>query len=203
MSAEYFYDIEQNSPEWDEMRAGLVTSSEIGTVLASGRGSAPSKTRRKYMLNLIADRLGAAPSDRYVSAQMERGHAMEQEAADAYALLTDDDPQLIGFVRNGETGASPDRLIGDNGLLEIKTKDRHRQLECLLQEGIPAEHLPQLYGQLWICEREWVDFCSYWPGIKPVIRRLYRNDKEIARIKEGVDKFLDELHGLMERVKAA
>lgn len=198
MTAEYFHDIEQNSPEWDELRRGLVTSSELKTVLSQGRGRQPSVTRRKYMLNIIADRLGAAPSDRYTNHQMERGHLMEQEAVDAYAFLRDQEPALIGFVRNGECGASPDRLIGGNGLLEIKTKDRHRQLECLLSGKVPTEHDAQLQGQLWICEREWVDFVSYWPGLDLFVCRVHRDEKKIKSIELGVTMFLNEMKELMQ-----
>lgn len=203
MTAEYFYDVAQNSPEWDELRRGIITSSELSTVLSQGRGRQPSITRRKYMLQLIADRLGAAPSDRYVNNQMERGHLMEQEAVDHYAFMTDVEPTLIGFVRNGEVGASPDRLVGDSGLLEIKTKDRHRHLECLLSGEVPSEHHAQLQGQLWICEREWVDFVSYWPGLTPFIKRVHRNEPEITSIRLGVEMFLREMHELMGRLKAA
>lgn len=203
MTAEYFFNIAQNSPEWDNIRRGLITSSEMKTVLMSGKGSQPSVTRRKYMLNLIADRLGAAPSDRYVNHQMERGHRMEQEAVDAYAFLYDAEPQLIGFVRNGECGASPDRLLGDNGLLEIKTKDRHRQLECLLSDKIPSDHIKQLHAQLWICEREWVDFASYWPGLELFVKRVHRDEKLIKSIELGVTMFLNEMHELMATLEAA
>lgn len=198
MSVEYFYDLEQNSAAWDEIRRGIVTSSELKCVLAKGRGNEPSVTRRKYMLDLIADRLGAAPSDRYTNHQMERGHLMEQDACDSYAFLYDADPLPIGFVKNGETGASPDRLLGDNGLLEIKTKDRHRQLECLLSVNVPAEHIRQLQGQLWICEREFVDFVSYWPGLELFVRRVHRDEALIKSIELGVTMFLNEMKELME-----
>lgn len=200
MTAEYFYDIEQNSPEWDALRRGIVTSSELKCVLAKGRGREPSITRRKYMLDLIADRLGAAPSDRYTNAQMERGHILEQEAVDAYAFLYDADPAPIGFVRNGEIGASPDRLLGDNGLMEVKTKDRHRQLECLLSDEVPSEHIRQLQGQLWICEREWVEFVSYWPGLDLFVKRVHRDETQIKSIELGVTMFLNEMYELMEKL---
>lgn len=200
MSAEYFYDIAQNSPEWDSIRRGIITSSELKSVLAKGRGKEPSITRRKYMLSLIADRLGAAPSDRYTNQQMERGHLLEQEAVDAYAFLYDAEPQLIGFVRNGEIGASPDRLLGDNGLMEVKTRDRHRQLECLLSDEVPAEHIRQLQGQLWICEREYVEFVSYWPGLELFVKRVERDEKLIKSIELGVEMFLNEMNELMEAI---
>lgn len=199
---EYFYDVEQNSPEWDALRRGLVTSSEFHTVLAKGRGNQPSVTRRKYMLNLIADRLGAAPSDRYVNHQMERGHAMEAEAIALYEFMRDAETARVGFVRNGTVGASPDRLRDEAGLVEVKSKDRHRQLECLISGKVPAEHMVQLQGQLWVCEREWVDFVSYWPGLDLFVKRVHRDDSEIERISNGVDLFLSEMNQLLESLQA-
>lgn len=201
MKPEYFYDIDQNSPEWNEIRRGVVTSSEFSTVLAKGRGGKPSVTRRKYMLSIVADRLGAAPSDRYTNAQMERGHLLEADAVNEYTFLTDRETQLIGFVRRGDAGASPDRLVGDNGLLEVKTKDRHRQLECLLAGEVPSEHRVQIQGQLWVCEREFCDFVSYWPGLDLFVKRVERDEKEIKRIEEGVAAFMAEVRVTMQELQ--
>jgi hypothetical protein len=200
---EIFRDIEQTSPEWDEIRRGIVTASELATVMASGRKKGePSITRARYLRRLAAERCGAAPGESYSNAHMERGQVMEAEARRVYSLLTDEEPELIGFVRNGETGCSPDALIRADGLLEIKTKLPHLQVEVLEGGIVPSEHVAQVQGQLWICEREFVDFVSYWPGLPPFIKRVGRDEPYIKALAEEVDRFNEELALLVERVRS-
>ena len=200
MKAVYHYDIAQNSPEWMAVRAGIPTASEFDTVMASGRGGGESKTRRKYMLRLIAQRLGADNPEPYTNASMERGHEMEMEARRTYAFINDCEPTLVGFVRRGDVGASPDALIGEDGLLEVKTKQPDLHLEVLLAGVLPPEHKPQVQGQLWVAEREWCDFVSYWPKLPPFIHRVYRDEAYITELANGVAQFMDELVALQAKV---
>ena len=100
----------------------------------------------------------------------ERGRVMEGEARRLYEFLNDAELQHVGFVRNGNTGCSPDSLIGDGGVLEIKTKLPHLQIEVLIADELPPEHKAQVQGHLLVCDRDFVDFASYWPKIP-----LFRN----------------------------
>jgi hypothetical protein len=197
------YDCEQGSPEWFACRAGIPTASEFATVMAKGRTKGEtSKTRRTYMLKLIGERLTGEPMYNYQNDHMERGKEMEGEARAMYEMIRDVDTARVGFVRNGEKGASPDSLIGNDGMLEIKTKLPHLQLDLLLSGDFPSEHMAQCQGQLWVAEREWVDFCSYWPKLRPFVIRVHRNDTYIKNLSAEVDAFLSEMHELMERVQA-
>lgn len=196
----------QGTPEWHACRLGLPTCSEFATVLMQGRKKGePSVTRRKYMLTLIGERLTGNPSDElsYTNRHTERGHAMEPEARRLYAFAHEVEPQIVGFIRNGEKGGSPDALIGDAGMLEIKTKLPHLQLELLLAKEVPAEHVTQLQGLLWVAEREWIDFVSYWPGLEPFIKRVHRDEVAIKSIALGVEMFLNEMNELMNKLEAA
>lgn len=195
------FDCEQGSPEWHSCRCGIPTASEFSTVLAKGRGGGESVTRRKYLLTLIGQRLTGKVEEGYTNGHMERGKTMEEEARDLYSMVADIEPQRVGFMRRGDAGASPDSLIGTDGLLEIKTKLPHLQLECLLSDQVPTEHVAQIQGQLWIAAREWVDFVSYWPGIKLFRKRVYRDEAYIAKLKVAVDEFNNELLELLEKVK--
>jgi hypothetical protein len=154
------------------------------------------------MLTLIGERLTSeiAPEG-YTNAHMERGQEMEAEARAAYAFLADVEPELVGFIRNGDAGASPDSLVGANGLVEIKTKLPHLHLDALLLDRLPPEHVAQVQGQLWIAEREWVDFVSYWPKLRPFVKRVHRDEPYIASLKVAVQEFNDELLALMEKLK--
>jgi hypothetical protein len=200
------FDCEQNSEAWHALRRGLVTGSQFATVLAHGKGgkSDPSVLRRKYMLTLISDRMGGAPTDGYSNFHMERGKAMEAEALNLYALMQDTAPQRVGFVKNGpDVGCSPDAFVDMNGMAQVKTALPHIQLERVLKQELPVEHIPQLQGELWVCEREWNDFISYWPGLPLMVVRVYRDETAIKSIELGVEMFLNEMFELMARLEAA
>lgn len=193
----------QGEPEWFSARAGIPTASEFDTVMAHGKGGAPSKTRRTYMLKLLGERITGQVIEGYSNAHMERGKAMEAEARAAYALMADVEPELVGFIRNGNVGCSPDSLIGDNGINEIKSKLPHLQLELLFTGEMPSEHVAQVQGQLWVAEREWCDFVSYWPGIRIFVKRVYRDEKYIANLSIEVRMFLEELSALENKYRQA
>ncbi len=193
-------DCEQGTPEWFAARLGIPTASEFSTVLASGKAGAESKTRRTYMLKLAGEIITGEPMERISNAAMERGHEMEPDARNLYALLHDADPELIGFIRNGQKGCSPDALIGSNGLLEIKTKAPHLHIDALIRDSFPAEHVAQCQGALWVSEREWIDLAMYWPKLPLFVKRAYRDEAYISRLSDEVDLFNDQLADLVEQV---
>jgi hypothetical protein len=192
---------EQGSDDWFRSRMGIPTASEFSTVMAKGKGKAESKTRRTYMLKLIGERMTEQPMESYSNHHMERGKVMEEEARNAYAFMTDREPELVGFIRNGEKGASPDSLIGSDGLLEIKTKLPHLQLDVLMEDRLPPDHTAQVHGQIWVAEREWADFVSYWPGLPLFVKRVYRDEEYIKTLSQEVDRFLSDLHDMMETIR--
>ena len=110
---EIFSEIEQGSAAWRQIRAGLPTASNFKCILAKGEG----KTRKSYLNRLAAEIITGNPMESFKSSEMDRGNQMEGEARNYYAYLTDTDPELIGFVRNGKKGASPDSFVGADGLL--------------------------------------------------------------------------------------
>lgn len=194
-------DCEQGSPEWFAARAGIPTASMFDTVCAKGRGGAESKTRKKYLYQLAGERITGQPMENYSNGYMERGKAMEGEARDLYAMVNDCEPQRVGFMRRGDAGASPDSLIGPDGLLEIKTKAPHLQIEVLLADRLPPEHVDQVQGQLWISGRSWCDFVSYFPGMPLFVARVHRDEKHIATIKAEVEEFNAEMAALLVRIQ--
>lgn len=189
----------QGTPEWFAARAGIPTASRFCDVMASGRGGAESKTRRTYMLKLAGEIITGEPMDSFSNVHTERGHEMEPEARNFYAFKHDCEPQLVGFIRSGNAGASPDSLIGADGLLEIKTKLPHLLLDVLLRGDFPADHRAQCQGQLWIAEREWIDLICYWPKMPPHIIRAHRDEEYIKQIAAAVDQFNDELAEIVAR----
>lgn len=191
------FEFEQNSPEWFAARLGIPTASEFKTVMAKGEG----KTRKTYMCKLAGERLTGEPCEKYSNAHMERGHEMESEAANLYTFMRDIEPRRVGFIRNGDAGCSPDGLIGEGGLVEIKTKLPHLQIEVLLADRLPPEHVAQCQGALWIAEREWLDFVSYWPKLPLFVKRVHRDETYIEKLAKEVAAFNAELLELIERIE--
>ena len=192
---------EQNSEPWFAARLGIPTASRFKDVLAKGQGL----TRKKYLYTLAGERLTGEMAESFTTEAMERGHAMEAEARERYAFQRDAEPQLVGFMRRkvGEhwIGASPDALLGEEGLLEIKTKAPHLQLECLDGGRLPPEHVAQVQGQLWVSGRQWCDFVSYWPKLPLFVCRVERDDAYIAALSAEVMAFCDELETLTTKYR--
>ena len=201
IDAPEIFDCEQGTPDWFEARRGVVTASRFSDVLAKGQGI----TRRKYLLTLAGEAITGECAESFSNAHMERGHVMEADARNLYAFAHDVEPQFVGFMRRGRVGASPDSLIGENGMLEIKSKLPHIQLDVLEKGKLPSEHVAQVQGQLWIAGRDWCDFVSYWPRLPLFCIRVERDDKYIETLSQAVADFVGELDTYIERfgVKAA
>ncbi len=190
-------DCEQNSEAWLLARCGIPTASCFSKVLAKGEG----KVRKSYMLELAGEIITGKPNDGYSNDHMKRGHEMEPDARGQYAFERRVMPQVVGFVRNGAKGCSPDSLVGNDGVLEIKTKIPALHLECLMRDGFPPEHRAQCQGHLWVTEREWLDLAVYWPGLPLVVHRATRDEEYIRTLAAEIDRFNEELAAIVERVK--
>ena len=175
----------------------------FATILAKGKDGGASATRKTYLYKLAGEVLTGEPAENYTNGHMERGHEMEGAARDLYAFMHDADPELVGFITNHGAGCSPDSLVDERGMLEIKTKLPHLHIEALLRDGIPPEHKAQCQGQLWLAEREWIDLAIYWPKLPLIVRRVTRDEAYIRDLAAGVAAFSDELAQLVERVKGA
>lgn len=196
-------DCDQGSPEWFAARLGVPTASKFATVCAkTPKGTGRGKTSTEYMLKLAGEIITGQPMDSYSNHHMERGTEMEGEARDLHALMSGTEPQPVGFIRSGQKGASPDSLIGSDGLLEIKTALPHILIDRLLSEPrLPPGHKAQVQGQLWVAEREWCDFVTYWPGLPLFTIRERRDEDYIANLASEVDQFNDELAAIVEKLR--
>lgn len=189
---------EQGSAEWLSARLGLATASRFSDVLAKGEG----KTRGKYLRELAGEIIaGDVEPDTFSNGHMERGKLLEGEARNLYAYMEDVEPQIVGFIRNGRKGASPDSLIGDKGGLEIKTALQHIQIERLARGTLPPEHKAQVHGSMWVAEREWWDFVSYAPKLPLFVHRVHRDDAYIAELSKAIDAFNEELDNLVNSIR--
>jgi hypothetical protein len=196
------FDCDQGSETWLRIRMGIPTASEFATLLSTGRGGGESKTRRTYLYKLAGERITGTPMESYTNKYMERGKALEPEARDYYQFLTNSKLQRVGFIKNTNKGCSPDSLIGNDGMLEVKTEAPHLLIERLETDKLPDDHYAQLQGNLWVSEREWIDALIYFPGMPASLKRVFRSDEYIKNLAIAVDKFNDELDSLVERIKA-
>lgn len=193
--------VEQGTPEWFDLRKGIPTASEFECLIKKTAAGKPSATRQTYMLQLAGEVLTGEPPENFFSLYTERGKRLEPEARDLYAFLSDSEPAQVGFLTNHGAGCSPDSLIGDVGMLEIKTKAPKTLIEAILADEFCAEHKAQCQGALWVAEREWIDLAVYWPGLPLFVKRAHRDEAYIATLAEAVEAFNTELAGVVEKVR--
>jgi putative phage-type endonuclease len=192
---------EQNTPEWHAARCGRVTGSRIADVMIKLASGKPSAMRATYMGELLAERLsGTQTMDSYQSPAMRWGHENEAKACDAYAFLFNVEPVAVGFVLHPTldmAGASPDRLVGDKGLIQIKCPNSSTHAETLLGAPIDKKYLQQMQWEMCCAEREFCDFVSFDPrfplGMQLVRKRIMRDDATIKEMEREVTLFLGEL----------
>jgi putative phage-type endonuclease len=202
-------DVEQGSAEWIACRLGKITSSRISDILAKGKGDKPSATRKNYMYQLLLERLTGEMADHYSSPEMQRGLEKEQSAADAYEAETYSIVTKCGFFESPDgvmSGSSPDRLVGDDGLIEIKNPNTSTHIETKMSGDIKREYILQMQHQMYCSGRKWVDFVSYDDrlpiNLRLFIKRIDRDEKMIEEILSEVKLFLSELDELEIQVRA-
>lgn len=197
----------QGTEAWKKERAGHCTASRFKDVLAKIK-TGEAATRRNYRVQLVTERLIGAPiSNGFTSKAMEWGTATEPLARMAYEARTGDPVIETGFHHHPKiewVGASPDGLVGSDGLIEIKCPEPATHMEWLLDGVCPSEHVAQVQGQLWITGRTWCDFVSYDPrfpeNLRLLVARVERNDSYIAELEKQVRLFLREVDQLHDRL---
>lgn len=190
---------------WLADRLGKFTGSNAWKCTKRLKDGGRSQEWTNYKIELIGERLTKMRQDVFLNAAMLHGIETQPDAERAYEAHTDTRTQEVWFVPHGTipmSGASPDRLVGSDGILEIKCPLSRTHLETLLSKEIPEKHLPQLMWELACTGREWVDFVSYDPRLPKELRlfvkRLYRDDEKIKDMENTVRDFLDELDADMK-----
>lgn len=185
----------QGSPEWIALRAGKVTASRLSDWLSvSKRDGKPLKSRKDYELELQFERQFKVPFTRFVTRAMEEGVAAEDEVANQYASLTGNSVETCGAFYSKDFVASPDRLVGEDGLLEIKWLYDMSFMD-ILQNGVPDNYMLQIQGQLMASGRKWCDFAAGNGNTnKMKIIRVKRDTTIIKQIKESLAN-LEEVFG--------
>lgn len=193
-------EIVQGSAEWKAIRCGKVTASRVADVIArtkTGYGA----SRANYAAELVAERLTGVVIEGYTNAAMQHGTMTEPEARVAYEFHTDQSVVEIGFIEHpnlDKCGASPDGLVGEDGLVEIKCPNTATHIDTLLSGKIPAKYETQMLWQMACSGRKWCDYVSYDPrlpeSMRLFVKRLHRDDKRIEEITGEVMAFLIEVN---------
>ena len=193
-----YYDIEQNSDEWMALRCGKFTASMFKDLFAKET----TQTYQDAIYKIVFERLTGEVPESFSNDWMQRGHELEQEASDWYSLTTGYEVLNGGFFKLSDwIGASPDGLIGDNGLIEIKCPKFSTQIDYLLKRELPKNYYYQVYGQLLVTDRQFCDFIAYHPKFKNLIIRIER-DKEVDKmILEKLDKAIKEVETIINKLK--
>jgi hypothetical protein len=192
---------EQGSPEWFQCRAGHITSSVIDDVL---RKKADAVTRQNLKARIVAEILSGKPCEEgYQSKWMQDGKDKEPFARTAYELRENVMVETVGFVYHPtieRCGTSPDSLVGDDGVLEIKCPRIATHVDYLLRDRVPPEYIKQCIWHLVCTRRKWVDFVSFAPELPDhlqlFIKRMEVDDEVVAMFEKEARQFLDEVNGL-------
>jgi putative phage-type endonuclease len=192
--------LEQRSPEWYAARCGKVTASRIGDILKTIRNGNYAASRRNYAAQLVTERLtGKVTENSYTNEYMEWGKEQEPIAREKYQEQTGNTVNEVGFINHPDipmSGASPDGVVGDDGLLEIKCLIKANHIDILLTEDL-EKYKYQMLWQMACTRRKWCDFVSYNPELPEhmqlFVKRLEYDEHEISRIELEVQNFLSEV----------
>ena len=205
-AAQYTYErhtldgFDQGSDEWLEARRGIVTASIVGKLLTPTRRVASNDTSRSVTIGLAAERITGVVPPSFVTADMMRGIVEEPLARALYAesrgiRVTEVPFQVLECTRSSGTqslsytvGYSPDGLVGDDGLIEIKSRNQRVQVQTILDDAVPAENMAQIQCGLWVSGRVWCDYVSYSSGMPLWVKRVTRDEAWIAAIQAAAEQ---------------
>lgn len=195
-------DIEQHTEEWYSARRGIPTASGFSKIVTS-KGE-PSKQAKKYMYQLAGERVAGSSEEGFKSLYMNRGNEVEAEARAYYELITGNTVKQVGVVyKNDEKlfSCSPDGLVADEGGIQIKCPSMAVHVEYLINGKLPTDYFVQMQGELFVTERKWWDFVSYYPCLNPLIIRVERDDSFISKFEPELIKFCKELDIVTEKIR--
>ncbi|MDN5963015.1 lambda exonuclease family protein [Acidipropionibacterium jensenii] len=195
MTLKIYDNLTQGTDEWLEARRGIVTASVVGQLITT-RTMKPANndTSRGLMMTLLAERITGFIDPVYVSEDMLRGTMEEPIARQAYADHTGTEVKQVGFMAwedIGDThlGYSPDGLVGDDGLIEIKSRRPKKHVKTILEDRVPPENVAQIQCGLLVSGRAWLDYVSFCSGMPLWIKRVYPDDQWADAIMSAVAKF--------------
>ena len=198
---------EQRTDEWFAQRVGKVTASRVADVIAKTK-TGYSASRANYLADLVVERLTGKPASAFSNAAMEWGTEQEPIARAAYSARTGELVEEVGFIAHptiAASGASPDGLVGDDGLVEFKCPNTATHLEYVLEGNPPQKYITQMQWQMACTGKAWCDFVSFDPRLperlQMLVKRIPRDDTYIAMLETEITKFLAELDEKIDQLQ--
>lgn len=181
------HNIEQCSPEWFELRAKKMTASHANTIQANGKGL------KTYITDMMAESYSSAEPENYTNAHMERGNELEPMAREVYELENDVKVEQVGFIERDEySGCSPDGLVGDEGMIEIKCHADKKHFRLILNgsDELDKKYIDQMQMQMLVAGREWADMVCYNPNFKQssLVFRIEADEAMFKKLEAGLAK---------------
>lgn len=201
-------EIVQGSPEWHALRLGKVTASRAADVVAKTK-TGWGASRANYMAELIAERLTGVPAESYMNAAMQWGIDKEPDARAAYEWVNGCEVEQAAFIEHATialTGCSPDGLVGNAGLVELKCPNTATHIDTLLGSEIDKKYLTQMQWQMACTDRQWCDFVSFDPrmpeSMRLYVKRIPRDDVAIKSLEKDIKEFLAELDNKVQALRS-
>jgi putative phage-type endonuclease len=198
----------QGSDEWFKARLGKVTASRLVEVMTNGNGEAKSVTREKYKMDLACELLSNTKAESFTNDAMARGAELEPIARMFYEVKFNVVVQEVGFINHPfvlMSGASPDGLVSDDGMIEIKCPNKNTHGTTILNGEISTKYMCQMQWQMACAGRAWCDYVSFCPemidGLELFVKRVPRDDEFIAKAEQAVTKFYDEVIEIITQIK--
>lgn len=196
--------MEQRSEEWFKARLGKVTASRVADVLAKIK-TGESASRRNYKIQLVSERLTGEKQETYINQAMQDGIDREFYARERYVQQFGE-VEEVGFIQHPtlEAGASPDGLVGEDGIIEIKCPLGTTHTETLMTQEVPSKYIPQIQWQLRCTGRKWCDFISYNPmfpeHLQLFVKRVEADEQYQLMLEKEISDFLIEVQTVIDRL---
>lgn len=213
MNARVPIEAAQGTPNWHAARRGHLTGSRMADAMSyltrktkNGDKGDSSAARREYMAALVAERLSGYAMTHFVTRAMHDGIEREPLARAEYEIVTGRDVRDAGFILHPTIeffGASPDGLVGDDGIAEYKCPTHATYIDWMMSGVVPEEHKPQMIAECVCAQREWVDFVAFHPDFgerKLFVRRFVPTAEERQRVEDEARKFLADVEEMFDRV---
>jgi len=202
-----YNDLEQGTPAWHDVRRGIITASTVGQFITPKtiKPAVNDKTR-SMAYQLVAERITKFTEPSYTSADMEDGHIEEPLARDTYSehyALASEVGFMVREFDGFKIGFSPDGVVGEDGIIEIKSRAQKKHLATILSDEVPSENIGQVMCGLLVSGRDWCDYVSYCGGMRLWVKRVYPDPRWFDAILEAARSFEESAASMIATYHAA